>query len=203
MKINSYKEKARRLHEVASEQGGYFTAKQARAAGYADSTHAYNVKAGNWLREHRAIYRLAAYPNPDRPDLIWWSLWSCNRKGEPEGVYSHQTVLGLHELSDISPAKIHMSVPPAFRRSGPMPRGLVLHRRLLLREDVVQRHGFRATTPLRAIADLLSEKSVSLDHMAQAVREAFARGLIRQSEFERSRIPAEIKKQIEELRGGR
>ena len=203
MKIHAYKEKARRLHGFASEQGGYFTARQALAAGYAPSTHAYNVKAGNWLREHRAIYRLAAYPNPDRPDLIQWSLWSCNRKGEPEGVYSHQTALSLRELSDINPAKIYMSVPPAFRRSGPMPRGLVLHRRLLAKEEVVQMHGFRATTPLRAIADLLAEKSVSLDHMAQAVTQAFERGLIRQSEFERSRLPAEIKKKIEQLRGGR
>ena len=62
--------------------------------------------------------------------------------------------------------------------------------------------GFRATTPLRAIADILIENSVSLDHMAQAVTQAFDRGLIRFSEFRRSRLPAEIKRQIEELRGG-
>lgn len=201
MKINSYREKARRLLEFASAQGGYFTAKQALAAGYAASTHAYNVAAGNWEREHRAIYRLAAYPNPDRPDLIKWSLWSCNRRGEPEGVYSHQTVLSLRELSDISPAKIYMSVPPTFRRSIPTPKGLVLHRRLLAEDEVVQMSGFRATTPLRAIADILIENSVSLDHMAQAVTQAFDRGLIRFSEFRRSRLPVEIKRQIEELRG--
>ena len=27
-----------------------------------------------------------------------WSLWSRNRAGEPQGVYSHQTALSLHEL---------------------------------------------------------------------------------------------------------
>lgn len=202
MKTNSYKEKSRRLHELASAQGGYFTAKQAQATGYAASSHSYNVKAGNWLREHRSIYRLANYPNPDRPDLIQWSLWSSNRKGAPQGIYSHQTVLSLHDLSDINPAKIHMTVPPDFRRSGPQPGVLVLHRRRLSKDEIVQMHGFRVTTPLRAIADLLSEKSVSLDHMAQAVKQAFQRGLITQSEFDKSRAPEEIKKRIEALRIG-
>jgi serine/threonine-protein kinase HipA len=27
------------------------------------------VKSGNWIREHRGIYRLALFPIPDRPDL--------------------------------------------------------------------------------------------------------------------------------------
>ena len=61
-------------------------------------------------------------------------------------------------------------------------------------------HGFRSTKPLRAIADLLIEKSSSLDHIAQAVKQAFQRGLITQSEFNSSRIPKEIKKEIEALR---
>ena len=38
-----------------------------------------------------------------------WQLWSRNRQGEPQGVFSHATALSLHELSDVMPAKLHMS----------------------------------------------------------------------------------------------
>ncbi|HYI96135.1 MAG TPA: hypothetical protein VEX68_21505 [Bryobacteraceae bacterium] len=31
-----------------------------------------------------------------------------------EGVYSHQTARILYELSDLNPAKLHLTVPPAF-----------------------------------------------------------------------------------------
>ena len=78
----SHREASRRLFEIADQQQGYFTAKQAKAAGFAENTHPYHVKAGNWVREHRGIYRLALYPWTDRPDLALWALWSRNRNEE-------------------------------------------------------------------------------------------------------------------------
>lgn len=201
MTKNAYKQMAQRLYEFASAQGGYFTAKQARQAGYARSTHSYNVEAKNWVREHRGIYRLANYPFPDRPDLIEWALWSSDRKGQPQGVYSHQTALSIYDLSDVNPAKIHMTVPMRFRRSGPAPKVLVLHRAPLQKEEIETMHGFRVTRPLRALADLLEERSVSLDHMEQAVKEAFRRGLIWDGQIKgAARIPQSIKEEIERLR---
>ncbi len=201
--MTPYKEKAQRLHEIASSQGGYFTTKQARAAGYAASTHSYNVQARNWIREHRGVYRLANYPNPDHPDLIQWSLWSSNRKGEPQGVYSHETALSLYDLSDLNPAKIYMTVPPGFRRNSAIPGVLVLHVGSLRKDEIEAMHGFRVTRPLRAIADLLIDNSVELGHLRQAVREAFQRGLLSMGEIERSRLSEGIKKRITELRGDR
>src|SRR5450755_3219976 len=97
----SHREAARQLFDIAEQQQGFFTTKHAKAAGFAENTHPYHVHAGNWICEHRGIYRLALFPTPDRPDLVLWSLWSRNRKGETEGVYSHQTALSLHELSDL------------------------------------------------------------------------------------------------------
>lgn len=200
MKTRSYWEKAQRLYETASAQGGYFTAKQAQEAGYAKSTHSYNVKAGNWIREHRALYRMANYPAPERPDLILWSLWSSNREGKPQGVYSHQTALSVHDLSDLNPSKIHMTVPLNFRRSGPIPKALVLHRSALVKEEIQAMHGYAVTRPLRAIADLLALNTVQLDHMQQAVQQAFQRGLITDSSLESARIPPQAKAQIRALR---
>ena len=62
-----YKEAARRLYETAQSQQGFFTTKQAIRGGLAEKTHAYHVKAGNWIRVHRGIYRLADFPPAERP----------------------------------------------------------------------------------------------------------------------------------------
>ena len=204
MHMTLYKKMAHEIYELASSQGGYFTTKQAQEAGYAASTHSYNVNAGNWLREHRGIYRLANYPNPERPDLILWSLWTCNRKGEPQGVYSHQTALSIHDLSDLMPSKLHMTVPPGFRRNSSPAKALVLHKGILNKSDAEDRHGFRVTRPLKTILDIFAEGNVSQDHMQQAVLQAVQRGLFTLAEVERSaRIPPELKKQIAKLAKGK
>jgi hypothetical protein len=61
------KEAAKRLYEIAEDQQGFFTTKQAKATGFAENTHPYHVQAGNWIREHRGIYRLASFPRGERP----------------------------------------------------------------------------------------------------------------------------------------
>jgi hypothetical protein len=99
------KRAAKRAIPDRRSAGGYFTAKQAASLGYAGNKRAYHVQAGNWLREHRGIYRLALFPEPDRSDLILWWLWSRNRSDQPSGIYSHQTALSLHELTDVNPSR--------------------------------------------------------------------------------------------------
>jgi len=86
-----------------------------------------------------------------------------NRAGETEGVYSHQTALGIHELSDVNPAQLHLTVPITFRRRAKAPKILVLYRVNLDQKDVEQRQGFVVTRPLRTIADLAADDSVSRD----------------------------------------
>lgn len=104
-------ESSRNLYEIAEPQYGFFTTKQAKEAGYDESKHAYHVRAGNWMREHRGIYRLRNFPSPERPDLMLWFLWSRDRNDVPRGVYSHDTALALYDLSDVNPAKLHMTIP--------------------------------------------------------------------------------------------
>src|SRR5664279_4010043 len=99
----SHREASRQLFEFAEQQQGFFTTKQAKAAGFAENTHPYHVQVGNWIREHRGIYRLALFPAADRPDLVLWALWSRNRNEEVEGAYSHHTALSLYDLSDLNP----------------------------------------------------------------------------------------------------
>jgi len=180
-----YKEAARRLHEVAQSQQGFFTTKQAIRSGFAEKTHAYHVNAGNWIREHRGIYRLADFPTPERPDLMLWYLWSQNRKEVPEGAYSHDTALSLHELSDMMPSKLHMTVPREFRRNSKIPEILVIHHAPVDASDVQEMLGVRVTRPLRTIVDLLQSGHVDRSQLKQAVDEAIQRGLIGRKEIDR------------------
>ena len=187
------------LFDSAEGQQGYFTAKQAADAGYQLGSQAHHVKSGNWVRVERGIYRLARFPQSNEEQLVIYHLWSRNRAGIPEGVYSHQTALSIHELSDVNPSKLHMTVPPTFRRTSITPKILVLHRACLVEKDVVQRHGFAVTRPLRAIADLAVAESVSRDIIEQALREGRQRGLITEREISELRQRRQNPKWFDEL----
>ena len=178
---------ANRLYGIAEGQQGFFTTKQAKAAGFAENTHPYHVQAGNWIREHRAIYRLASFPRGERPDLMLWSLWSRNRGEAAQGVYSHQTALSLHDLSDVMPAKLHMTVPRSFRRNSEIPRVLVLHFDNLPQSDIGTANEVQVTKPMRTILDLLESGEVPPAALRQALREGLRRGLIRRSEIAEAR----------------
>jgi len=203
-KWHSHKQSADRLFEIAEAQQGYFTAKQANGAGFDNKNHHYHVRSGNWIRECRGVYHLAKFPIAENPDMIAWSLWSRDRADHPQGVYSHETALSIYNLSDIMPAKLHMTVPPGFRRNASIPGVLVLHRGRLYSDEIETMQGFRATRPLKTIADLIAADTVSPDHLKQAVQEAVERGLISKSKVEAAtRIPSDVKRKIEEFMRGR
>ncbi|MFQ5804662.1 MAG: type IV toxin-antitoxin system AbiEi family antitoxin domain-containing protein [Candidatus Methylomirabilales bacterium] len=163
-------EARRRLYQYAVAQAGYFTAAQAREAGYPKQLQYYHVKRGNWVREDRGIYRLWEWPRSSYDDLIRWTLWSRGL-----GVVSHQTAMAVHEISDLMPAKIHMTVPPGFRKK-PSPV-VVLHRGRLAPHEIEQREGFRVTTPLRTLIDA-ARVAVDPERLSAGIRDAIQKGLL-------------------------
>ncbi len=175
----------KQLFEIASTQEGYFTARQAMKAGYQFNNHPYHVKRGNWIREHRGIYRLSNFPTGPNGQYVLWSLWSCNQKGEPQGVYSFDTALNIYEVGDVMPAKLHMTVPVSFRRSTEIPAVIVLHRAKLRKEDVHRKNGYSVTTPLRTVLDLVHSKSTPEEIIKQAVEEFRVKGLLTENELVR------------------
>lgn len=170
----------RALLDIAAGQGGYFTARQALSVGYAYPEQTYHVTHGNWQRVARGVFRLRAYPPPDREDLIVVSLLSHDHSGAPQAVISHETALALHDLSDANPAHIHVTIPPGFRRQ--LPPMLVLHRALLQPGDYEERDGYRVTTPLRTLLDIAASPT-SWPYLDAAVRDAVQHGLVRRREL--------------------
>jgi hypothetical protein len=191
------------LFEIVEGQQGYFTAKQAADSGYQLGSQAHHVKSGNWLRVERGIYRLGRFPQSDEEQLVIYALWSRNRAGQPEGVYSHQTALSIHELSDVNPAKLHMTVPTSFRRQAKTPKLLVLHRARLEGREVEQRQGFAVTRALRAVVDLATNESVSRDIIVQALVEGRRKGIITGRELTELRRRAELPHWFKPLLGQR
>lgn len=186
----SFQDSQSGLFAVAEAQGSFFTAKQAETAGFDRTNHAYHVRSGKWMREHRGIYRLKQYPLPPDSDLILWSLWSRGRDDVPQGVYSHETALRIFDLSDNVPAKLHMTVPAKFRRGAEIPAILVLHHGDLALADVEEREGFRITRPMRTILDLVAAGGLSPDLLKQAFDEARNRGLITAREAQSDKLSA-------------
>jgi hypothetical protein len=180
------------LYEIAEGQQGLFTARQATQLGFKLGSQHHHVKMGNWIRLHRGIYRLARFPQGDQVQMVLWHLWSQNRAGEPQGVYSHQTALSTYELSDLMPAKLHLTVPPTFRRNAAIPKVLVLHWAGLKSSDIETMHGFRATRPFPTILTLAREAATAPDLLEQALAEGRRRGLIRLNELAQAQADATL-----------
>jgi hypothetical protein len=125
------------------------------------------VNRGNWLQADRAILRLRDWPTSEHEHLVRWSLWA---KGA--AVVSHDTALALHDLGDANPARVHLTVPPGFRRRA---RALVLHAAELPERDIETWEGFRVTTPLRSVTDAAGAARLDLDQLATAIDDSFRR----------------------------
>jgi predicted transcriptional regulator of viral defense system len=187
------------LFAVAESQHGYFTMAQALEAGFARSTHSYHVKAGNWLREHRGIYRLRQYPRTENGHLVLWSLWSRDLHAAPQGVYSHTTALSLMDLSDANPSKLHMTVPPGFRRNSETPAVLVLHKARLEPHEVIRELGFTITTAMRSVLDSAESGDADGHMLGQALGEGLRRGLITRKEIKLAKARADLTPALEQI----
>lgn len=175
------------LFQLADNQQGYFTCNQAETCGYARSNFHLKLKSGEWTREMRGIYRLARYPFTQRPELVLWSLWSCNAKGIPQGVWSHETALDIHEMSDVMPKRMHLSVPKKFRKGTPIPKILHLHYEDISETDLESHQGYRVTTPLKTLRDVIQEGKVPREQIIQAFEDALRKGLLSPSEIRKLR----------------
>jgi predicted transcriptional regulator of viral defense system len=158
----------RALTRVAREQGGYFSAAQALRVGYSYPSQRYHTGRGDWLRVDRGIYRLPDWPASQHEDLARWTLWSRGR-----GVVSHETALDVHELGDVMPARVDLTVPPGFRSRSPAVR---LHVAALGAAETMQFEGFAVTTPLRSILDAAAG-GLEVDQLARVVDDALDQGL--------------------------
>jgi predicted transcriptional regulator of viral defense system len=166
-----------RLYEIAAAQEGHFTTAQAAEAGYYPQLLVKYLRNQRVVRVRRGVYRLVHFPAGEHEDLVTIWLWT-----ERSGVFSHETALALHGLSDAMPAKVHVTLPEVWMaRRLRVPKGVVLHFADVPKADRAWAGSVPVTTPVRALRDCASA-GVSPETVRKAVRDAVARGLVGRSE---------------------
>lgn len=143
-----------RLYEIAEGQLGYFTAAQARAAGVLQVRLVQLHKSGDVERVSRGVYRLTRYPASPLGHYMEAALWPQVRRPDARGVISHASALTLYGMSDVSPAKVHLTLPTTMRVRRSVPRQLIIHYADLARADVQRVEGMPVTAPARTIRDV-------------------------------------------------
>lgn len=159
----------RRLFELAAQQGGYFTAAQAKSLGYSHQAQAHHVGAGNWWRVDRGLFRLVEWVPGEHDELARWTLWSRGR-----AIVSHESAMAVHGIGEFEARHVQLTVPPGFTMRN---EAVALHFAEPSPEDVSIRTGYRVTTPLRTLIDIAANADDE-DQLARAINDARRAGLV-------------------------
>jgi predicted transcriptional regulator of viral defense system len=156
----------------AQQQYGYLTPHDARELNI-DPTQL-RLMAARQTLEHlgRGLYRMPMVPVTQLDPYMEAVLWTGRR-----GVLSHETALDLHELCDVNPSAIHLTVPCGFRTRKAIPQIYRLHRCDLDPAEIGWHEGIPIVTPERAILGGV-EQALGWQLIDQAIERARARGLI-------------------------
>ena len=168
-----------KIHALALEQHGVFSADQARNLGVDKRSLVTMAARGHIERLAHGLYRDKKAPETQWTPYMRAVLWPYRNPG----VLSHETALALMELSDVNPAAIHVSVPRGFRTLRKPPRGVVVHRADVPDTDVAPIEGLPTTIAARAIRDCATE-NLGPALIRQAIADAQRKGWMVASEAE-------------------
>ena len=95
----------KKISELLKQRGGYITAKEAREEGIENKYLQRLVMSGELERVAHGLYvREDVFP-----EVFFLAQYRC-----PKGVFSHETALFLHGLSDRVPLKMMMTIPSGW-----------------------------------------------------------------------------------------
>ncbi len=161
------------LLDHAFDQYGFVTSEDARSLGIDEQRLVDMERRGTLERVTRGLYRFKVIPHTGREHLMEAVLWPRRTRG----VLSHDTALELHDLCDINPTEIHITVPRRYRINREIPSTYAIHHRDLPDPDRTLVEGIPTVTPARSIADAI-ETHVDPKLIDQAIDTARRRGAI-------------------------
>jgi hypothetical protein len=150
-----------RVGDVAADQWGLITRRQAVTAGVSSTTMDRLTAPGSALeRVASGVYRLAGAPMPDHLELraAWLQLapdMPAWERGPAQGVVSHRSAAAVYGVGHLV-ADVHEFTLP--RRRQTRRRDVRLHIRPLADAEWIPLRGLPVTLPSRIAADLLSER---------------------------------------------
>ncbi len=137
------------LAELAGEQYGYVTQADARSLGIPADSLVKMARRGTLERVATGVYRMELIPPTRLDPYMQATLWPVGTRG----VLSHETALDLHGLSDVNPAKIHLTLPKHHRPRRAVPRLYVIHHADLREDELTLHEGLPIVTAERAIRE--------------------------------------------------
>lgn len=165
------------LLERANDQYGYVTADDARAVGVDPVQLRIMSHRGLLERVARGVYRFSVVPATALDQYMEAVLWP-----RTTAALSHETALDLHDLCDVNPARIHVTVPGGYRLRRDVPMMYQLHRRDLDPDDITQHEAIPIVTVYRAVHDGI-EANLGGHLIDQAIVAARRRGLLTRAEL--------------------
>ena len=97
---------------------------------------------------------------------------------------SHETALGVYGISDVNPARVHLTVPKQARLRRQKPKWIVIHRADLLPSDVTTHEGLPVTTVGKSVIDMMAATG-RVGLARQAIKDARKEGYISAAELQR------------------
>jgi predicted transcriptional regulator of viral defense system len=159
------------LHEHAVEQHGFITTRNAEDLGVAAHRLHRMKSRGVLAGVSRGVFRFPDVPAGPLDQYVAATLWPL----EVQGVLSHATALDLHELCDINPSRIDITVPPGFRTIRTPPAVMRLHREDVPEDEITWHEGIPIVNVHRAIRGSI-DQHVGWNLVEQAIDTARRRG---------------------------
>ena len=157
------------------DNGGYVTPLLVAPLGVPAVELRKMVARGSLTSAGHGVYRVPSLPSDRSDEFILGRLWARGR-----GVVSYDSALVVHELCDINPTMVHLTIPVSYRISRAGGARYVLHRAGLSSDEITRLDGVTVTTVRRTLRDVLH--SVPAYLVQQAVATAQARGAISEGE---------------------
>lgn len=149
-----------RIAQIAEDQWGLVTRRQAENAGVSPATLQRLASEGVLKRMSQGVYHLTGAPTPDQielraawlqlaPDIVAWE------RTPADGVVSHRSAAALYGLGHL-PADRHEFTLPGRRQS--RRADLRLHHRQITDDEWISLRGLPVTLPSRIVSDLLYDR---------------------------------------------
>jgi predicted transcriptional regulator of viral defense system len=172
------------LLPLAEQNDGLVTASQARALGILDSVLARLAQRGKLERVARGVYRIPYFPADRLSQYREAVLWARASHGPERVALSHETALAVYGISDVNPARVHITVPKDARLRRRKPKWIVIHRGELPATDVTQHEGLPLVTVGKTVLQVFQETG-RLGLARQALKDARKEGFIGAAEANR------------------
>jgi predicted transcriptional regulator of viral defense system len=159
------------LMEVAVDHGGYVTPALVAPVGVPAIELRKMVSRGTLASAGHGVYRVPALPHDRYDEFILARLWAAGR-----GVISHDSALVVHELCDINPTHVHLTIPNRYRISRAGGNLYVIHRADLTDAEITRIDAVTVTTVSRTLHDTIHTVPAYL--VREAIDTARQRGAI-------------------------